>query len=146
MTDVNWKVKNPCGDCPFLRTSPFHEGVAGSIPGMMESIANNTFSHSCHKTDNRPTCDGPRNYVGETPEHCAGSILMLLKTGRGFDLQLPFLKAADEGKVDIVEWARRAKAANNVFTVPEMLRFYTKHLARHIRRDRLKKERRKKCR
>lgn len=141
-SDVEYKVRNPCADCPFIKSSPFHEGVAGSIPGMIESMADHNFSHSCHKTDNRTACDGPRNHQGET-QHCAGALMMLLKTGKGFDLQIPLLEAAQAGKIDLEEWTARAKAAKNVFTVREMLDFYAKRMGQQVRRDRVRKAKRR---
>lgn len=43
--DVGWDLKSPCGDCPFLKTSQFHQGVAASIPQYIESIESHTFAH-----------------------------------------------------------------------------------------------------
>lgn len=117
-TDLDWSMKNPCADCPFTKSAPFHRGVCRSIPDYFDTIRRNNFSHTCHKTDNRPACDGPKNYQGDKPQHCIGSILMLLKTGDGYDLQLPLL---------------RAEAAENVFTLQGMLRFYRKALQDLIR-------------
>lgn len=127
--DLAWDKPNPCGDCPFLKTSKFHEGVAGSIPSYMESIDKGNFSHSCHKTDNRPDCDGPRNHQGKV-QHCVGAILMLLKTGNGFDLQLPMLQAAEAGKMDIKARVAQAKKWKNVYTVLEFLAFYGRELGK----------------
>lgn len=140
--DVEYKVHNPCADCPFLKSSPFHEGVAGSIPEMIESMVDHNFAHTCHKTDNRLACDGPRNHQGTT-QHCAGALMMLLKTGKGFDLQLPLLEAAQAGKIDLKEWTARAIAAKNVFTVKEMLDYYAKRLGQRVRRERVRKAKRR---
>jgi len=53
--DLDWSRTNPCADCPFLKTSPFHQGVAGSIPAVMHSLERGEFGHTCHKTDKRQT-------------------------------------------------------------------------------------------
>jgi hypothetical protein len=129
--DIAWDKPSPCADCPFLKTTPFHLGVAGSIPSYFESIGNNSFAHTCHKTDNRPACDGPKNHVGKV-QHCVGAILMLLKTGKGMDLQLPLLKAAEAGKVDLAARMRQAKKWKNVYTVRELIAFYESELAKRV--------------
>lgn len=125
VTDVTWDMKTPCADCPFLRTSPYHGGVAKSLPDYIDSIQSGCFAHTCHKTDRRPTCDGPHAFKGENPKHCAGAILMLLKTGHGMDLQIPMLVAAEAGKLDIDDMAARAKRSPDVFNVLELLDFYS---------------------
>ena len=133
--DVDWSRKHPCGDCPFLRTSPFHWGVAGSLETYASSIDRGIFAHTCHKTDNRKTCDGPRNHDGQA-QHCVGAILMLLKTGNGCDLQLPLLQAAEAGKIDIVDMSKRAEQSPQVFTWLEMLRFYLRETGKLLKRKR----------
>ena len=40
--DVDWDLKQPCNDCPFLRTSPYHDGVAENLPSCLESIRGET--------------------------------------------------------------------------------------------------------
>lgn len=120
--ELAWNLMAPCGDCPFRKDSPFHEGIAATAEAKFCDIQRGRFAHTCHKTDNRPECDGPHNWKGR-PEHCAGAILMLLKTGDGYDLQLPLLQAIEAGKLDIEAMMRRAKRAKNVFTLPEFLRF-----------------------
>ena len=127
--EIAWDRISPCGDCPFLKTTPYHGGVAASLPAYFESINNHTFAHTCHKTDNRPECDGPRNHVG-TMQHCVGALLMLLKTGKGMDLQLPLLKAAEAGKIDLASRMRQARKWKNVYTVGELLDFYQAEVAR----------------
>lgn len=131
--DLDWDLKSPCDDCPFLRTSPFHEGVAGSIPKTMEAIEAGAFAHTCHKTDCRPSVDGPRTWRGRT-KHCAGALMMLLKTGKGLDLQLPLLQSLEQGKWDAKEMTARAKADKRVFTVGQFIAFYARELAGKVRK------------
>jgi hypothetical protein len=133
-TDIDWSMRSPCDQCPFLKTSPYHSGVAGSLPAYMESIQNQCFAHTCHKTDNRPSVDGPKNYGGKV-KHCAGAILMLLKTGKAMDLQLPLLEAAERGDLDLHAMSELAKHSPQVFTVWELIRWYGKKV-----RERLKKK------
>lgn len=121
--DLDWSRKTPCHDCPFLRTSPFHEGIAARAESVATSIINNTFAHTCHMTDNNPMCDGPHNWKKAKPQHCAGAIMMLLKTGRGMDLQLPLLHAASAGRLDLTEMKKRAKADKRVFTFSQFIKF-----------------------
>ncbi|MES2342287.1 MAG: hypothetical protein V4597_11460 [Pseudomonadota bacterium] len=129
VNDVAWDRQRPCNDCPFLKTSPFHEGIAGSLPAYMESIKGGTFSHTCHKSDPRPECDGPHTWQGQ-PWHCVGAVQMLLKTGGGLDVQLPLLQAAERGELDLAAAAIAAKADDRVFTVTGLLRFYERELGR----------------
>ena len=77
--NVEYNLKKPCDDCPFKKSTPFHVGVAQSIQGYADSLDAGTFAHTCHKTENRPECDGPRNHAGKA-EHCFGALLMILKT------------------------------------------------------------------
>ena len=125
--ELDWSRTHPCADCPFLRTSPFHQGVASGAPLLVQAISNNGAAHTCHKTDNRPSCDGPRNYPGD-PQHCAGFLLMLLKTGRGFDLQIPLLQAAEAGKLDLEKMMALSKRSPKVFRLSEFLAFCEKEL------------------
>jgi hypothetical protein len=93
----------------------------------VQSITDGKVAHTCHKTDNRPSCDGPRNYPGP-PQHCAGLILMLLKTGRGMDLQIPMLRAAEAGKLDLALMTAKAKRSPDVFRLGEFIEFYESRL------------------
>jgi len=139
-SDIDWDLKSPCNDCPFLRTSPFHEGVAAHLPDYAEAIADHTFAHTCHKTDRRPKCDGPRNWDGRT-KACAGAVMMLLKTGNGVDLQIPLLNAMQAGKLDAADMTRRAKADKRVFKFREMLLFYAKEMTRQLGKRRKARKR-----
>lgn len=141
-SDVDWDLKHPCGDCPFLRTSPFHSGVAKSLKAYVESMRGGTFLHTCHKTDNRQGCDGPRNWGGR-PKHCAGAILMLFKSGGTAWLQAPFIRAIDDGKVDVAALAIQAKADRRVFTLRGLLGFYLRHATKLLAKGRSCKTRRK---
>ncbi len=144
-SDVDWDLKTPCNDCPFLRTSPYHEGVAGSLPGYADSIQDHRFAHTCHKTDCRPTVDGPRTFKG-TAKHCAGALMMLLKTGNGVDLQVPLLEALQADKWDYKEMETRAQADDRVFRLPELLEFYAIELGKRVavnNKRKLRKQRRK---
>lgn len=144
--DLDWSRKRPCADCPFLKTSPFHQGVAGSLPEYVRSIEDGRFAHTCHKTDNRAEVDGPKNFRGERAQHCAGAVLMLLKTGKTMDLQLPLLEAAERGDLDLAEMTAIAKASDDVFTVGELLQFYADGLEEMLDtpRGRAEERRRKK--
>jgi hypothetical protein len=141
---IDFDLKTPCGDCPFLKSSPFHDGVCESLPQYLDSINMNVFAHTCHKTDNRGSVDGPQNFKGERAKHCAGAIICLLKTGKGKDLQLPLLQAAERGAIDLDEMSRIAASDVEVFTLAEMLAFYANGLqarARKLRRRRENKRR-----
>lgn len=142
--DLHWDMRNPCSDCPFLKSTPFHQGIAKSVPAVHESIEQHTFSHSCHKTDTRPQCDGPvrGKETGRPVQHCAGAILMVLKTGKGADLQLPLLKAMESGKIsakDVQKMTRRAKRDANIFTLRGFIDFYRRKLEAMLKRSKTKK-------
>ncbi len=137
--DVHWDLRNPCADCPFMKTTPFHQGVAKSIPGVVRSIEDGNFAHTCHKTDTRKACDGPvaGKETTKPVQHCIGSILMLLKTGKGKDLQLPFLQAIESGKLsgdDVHRLTARAKSDPNVFTIRSFITFYRDKLQKMLRK------------
>jgi len=118
--DVAWDLKNPCNDCPFKRKTAFHEGVAGGLPQLIESLEDGRFAHTCHKTDNRSNCDGPRNHDGPV-QHCAGALLMLLKPRSKHGLQLPLLQAAEAGKFDLDDMIQRAKGRPDIHTPASLL-------------------------
>ncbi len=117
---IAWDMKGPCADCPFRRDAPDHEGVAASIVGYVESIERGEFSHTCHKTDN--CADGPKNHVGQI-QHCGGALHFLVRAK--CDLQLPLLKAAEAGKLDVHAMTRRARRDRRVFgSVRELVTYY----------------------
>lgn len=132
-TDLDWDLTKPCNDCPFRRSTPWHEGVAANAVKCAESIQGHKFAHTCHKTDARADSDQGKAWQGR-PKHCAGSLIMLIKTGRGLDLQLPLLKAAEAGLVDIQALSRIAKEDKECFTLNEFMRFQGEGLGRLIRR------------
>lgn len=74
--DLGFKLKAPCADCPFKKTTPFHDGVGASLPELYEGIVDKkTVVHTCHKTD--PRSDGYEdNYQGQI-QQCAGFTIML---------------------------------------------------------------------
>jgi len=127
-SDLHWDLEQPCNDCPFRKGVPFHKGVCSSLPLYLGEIERGNFAHTCHKTDNRPSCDGPRP-ENATMQHCAGAIIMLLKTGEGYDLQRPLLKAVDAGKLDLKKMAAIAKGDTKCYTVLELVKFYAKGVA-----------------
>jgi hypothetical protein len=127
MSDVHFDLKHPCGDCPFLKSSPFHQGVAKSLPTYIENIEARTFGHTCHKTDNRKACDGPRNHDGP-PQHCAGALIMLLNDKKHW-MQKAIVQAMDDKRLDVVGFLAATKAdRRRVFTLKGMLRFYLAEL------------------
>lgn len=132
-SDLHWDLKKPCADCPFTKSAKYHGGVCSSLPEYVNSIEAGRFAHTCHKTDVTEECDGPPDRHGP-PQHCAGALMMLLKTGGGNDLQLPLLEAAADGKFNIDEMTKRAREDDNVFTLRELLVFYGNELRKRLRR------------
>ena len=122
---LSWDMTGPCADCPFRRNAPEHEGVCAAIVGHLEAINNHRFAHTCHKTD--PNADGPVNGSEAPPplQHCGGAMHFLVRAGDGCDLQLPLLKAAEAGKLDLSELVKRAEADERVFaSVRELVEYY----------------------
>lgn len=125
-----YALKRPCNDCPFRRDAPDHIGVAKSIPGYVEAIESNRFAHTCHKTDNRPSVDGPRNHQGAV-QHCAGALHFLIRSGH--ELQLPFVEAVQAGKVSYKPLRRRARRDESIFaSVRELLLYYLEMVKRQV--------------
>ncbi len=137
---LDWDLAGACNDCPFRKSTPAHIGVCESIPFYINSIDANIFCHTCHKTDNREGVDGPRTYQGK-PKHCYGALVMLLKTGDGKDLQLPLLRAVEDGKLDLETLSRIAENDSEFFTLREFLGFYGKWLRGKIREAEEREER-----
>lgn len=126
-SDLRFDLKHPCGDCPFLKSSPFHQGVAKSLPEYIETIEAQNFAHTCHKTDNRKAVDGPRNHDG-APQHCAGSLIMLLRDRKHW-MQRPLVRAMDDGRFDVTGFMAATKGdRRRVFTMKGLLRFYLAEL------------------
>jgi len=144
LSNVRYDLKNPCSDCPFMNTTPFHQGVAESIPQYIESIEAGRFAHTCHKTDNRPECDGPHTHKGAT-QHCLGALLMLLKTSNSRSrkrrrrewnwIQRGLVHALDTGKITderFAELVAQAKARKDVFTVDGLISFYVRGIEKLV--------------
>ncbi len=75
--DLGFLLKKPCADCPFKKSTPFHDGVGSSLPDLYEGVEKGLITHTCHKTD--PRSDGYEdNYNGQV-QQCAGFIVMLKK-------------------------------------------------------------------
>lgn len=131
ISDIDWNIGYPCADCPFLISSPYHEGVAGSLPEYVSAIDRGVFSHTCHKTDNREICDGARgSYKGDKPKHCAGALVMLHNTGEEATIQ-PYMTAVDRGWLNASKLGRMLfKMKSRAHTLDSFLKFYLKELTK----------------
>lgn len=74
--DIKFDLKKPCKDCPFLKTTPYHEGIADDLPNLWVSIEAGKAMHSCHKTDPRSDSPEGQRYKGPL-QHCAGLLTMM---------------------------------------------------------------------
>lgn len=128
--DMRYDLRKPCDDCPFMRATPYHSGVAASLLKCKESIDTNVFSHSCHKTDNRKACDGPKGHKGPI-QHCVGALLMILKS-KDVPYQRPMLIATDDGRLDFWKWFRAAKADRKAHTLRSLMDFYYREILKRF--------------
>jgi len=87
--ELRFDLKKPCKDCPFLKTTPHHEGVASDLMSISTSIESENAAFTCHKTDPRSDSPTGQRHTGPV-QHCAGFILMCEK---GKTPQVPYLTA-----------------------------------------------------
>jgi hypothetical protein len=128
--DVHYDMTQPCVDCPFLKSSPYHQGVAKSLPEYVRTIDAGQFAHTCHKTDPRQACDGPHPTDGRPIQHCVGSIIMLIKSKKW--MQSPLMKAWADNRVELVALEKIAKSDKRVFTINQMLGFYLREIEKRL--------------
>ena len=120
--DMDFDLYHPCEDCPFSHNAPeSHGGVIGSIPQYVELMEAGTLSHTCHKTDNRVSCDGPRNFKGDKPKHCAGLLHMQVD---GIGIQTGLQWALANEKIDLDRLCDAAGSGRAFKDIPEMARHY----------------------
>lgn len=73
-SDVGFKLKAPCDDCPFKKTTPLHSGVMSDLPMYDKQLKEGGFAHTCHKTDSR--ADGYIEQYDGQVQHCYGALTM----------------------------------------------------------------------
>lgn len=116
---VDFDLKHSCADCPFTRKGPHgHYGVIMSIPQYVRMMEDGQLAHTCHKTDNRFGCDGPRKFKGDRPKHCAG-LLSMMSNG-AIEVQDSINRRVDLGFMSIEDY--RDPAAFE--SVAEMIQHY----------------------
>lgn len=118
---LHYDLHKPCADCPFRRDVPMHEGVAVDLPQIMIDLSDGNFAHTCHKTD--PRSDSPVGQAADGPaQHCAGALLMVLRTTNGIVDQEPMARAVGDGRLDLaqLDW----RAADNVHTGTSLVHAY----------------------
>lgn len=113
---IRFKLRRPCAECPFKKTTPLHRGVALNLDTLAESLRDETFAHSCHRTDSRSDYRQAKRYRGEI-QHCAGALIMMEKSGC---VSLPMANAMAFGELDV----KRLDMAAPVYTVYEFLTIY----------------------
>jgi hypothetical protein len=107
--DIGWKLKTPCSDCPFKRTTPLHTGIMADLPMYEEKIKERRLAHTCHKTDSRADGYVP-TYDGQV-QICPGSLVFFnnmekssgegLETPDGYPSTQQVLYYAVANKVDL---------------------------------------------
>lgn len=118
---LRFDLHKPCADCPFRRDVRPHEGVARDLSGTLDAIEGGVFAHTCHKTD--PRSDSPVGQAADGPaQHCAGALLMVLRTTNGIVDQEPMARAVGDGRLDLaqLDW----RAADNVHTGTSLVHAY----------------------
>lgn len=126
---IRFDQKNPCADCPFTRNGPpGHTGVLSSLVTYAEMIETGELVHTCHKTDQREDCDGPKRMPGgshspdNTVNACAGLMQLFAKSDYPFG---PMISYASRQGVDIGDLIKRANSNDDVFgSIGEMMRHY----------------------
>lgn len=67
---MKFNLKQPCKDCPFIRTGTMFQSLSpGRMEGIVHSITEKGQTFPCHKTINY----GERDTLNE--QHCAGALL-----------------------------------------------------------------------
>lgn len=122
VANMAYDLRRPCDDCPFVKASPWHEGIAAGAMKCVKTMERHRFAHSCHNTDPDADCATAKHYKGPL-QHCRGVLIMMCKTGDGWDLQLPFMQAAEAGKLDLEELSAAADRDTECFTLVEWLEF-----------------------
>jgi hypothetical protein len=90
-----WELTKPCSDCPFVKSSPLHDGIASDLPKLAEHIESGNFVHSCHKT--HPGADGWNPDYKGAIQNCAGLTIMQIKNE---ELTIPIVRAKLSGELD----------------------------------------------
>jgi hypothetical protein len=75
---LRYDLKKPCKDCPFLKTTRFHEGIYNSLPELVSAADRGLMCHTCHKTDPDSDSKEGTSYTGPL-QHCAGLLVMMSK-------------------------------------------------------------------
>lgn len=125
--EIGFELNAPCADCPFRRSTEFHEGVMKSLPEYVTKMESGEFSHSCHKTDPRSDSEGAKPVNGRI-QHCVGAILMCEKSGNG---QMPYLTAFVKGDLNIDE----LEDPGDIMGPKEMVKRYLRWLCDKMRRE-----------
>lgn len=87
--EIQYDLKRPCKDCPFLVASELHEGVGAALVEYHGFIERGTFAHTCHKTDPRADSEAGKKFRGE-PRHCAGALAMQMQEKMDYQRALDF--------------------------------------------------------
>lgn len=116
--DIGFKLKKPCGQCPWRKNAPYHEGIMANLRKYDEAIEEGRFLFSCHATDPRSDYGGKE--VDGKIQHCAGALIYQKNTGR-LKKNPHLLKAWVLGLFD-PKAVRRSKAVFGSFI--EMVQHY----------------------
>ena len=72
--NIGYDLREPCADCPFLKSTPVERKGIQDLPGLMTSLySDGEIAHSCHKTDPRSDAPDPKLVNGKI-QHCVGFI------------------------------------------------------------------------
>lgn len=118
-SDIAFDMVEPCADCPFRLSTPCDKkGITQEqiqlIAGFhLDQLGRNEM-HSCHVTDPRVTDGGYKGHKGKL-QHCAGFMLMLVKSERESG---PMIRAAEAGRLDLA----KLKSVDLVHSIKDYLK------------------------
>ena len=116
--NMRYDLTGPCKDCPFLKATPFHEGILKSLPQLVSAADLGTLIHTCHKTDPLSDSEEGQNFKGPL-QHCGGLLTMIAKDSEL--LGVGQIVAIEDGRWDPLKMKTESPVWDSL---TQMIRFY----------------------